>query len=174
MKKKQRQIISAVMGIVFAVLAGYGYYYLNKPVKPSVGEDGKIAGNYSLLGIMSLEKPYICTFAKKDETSSVLGTLHINGKNVYGDFRIQTQSLLEGRPFRSFLVVKGKDAYMWTSLASVGYKSKAAKSAFANASPAEQAQIVGLRDRLPYECRPWENPDPSYFEIPSGVNFAGQ
>lgn len=170
MNKKHKQFISVAVWVATVALLVFGYYYLSKPSKPPVGERGEISGNYSLAGIMSLDSPYICTFKKSDGVSSIFGTFHIDGDNAYGDFRITTETT-DRKMFQSFLLIKNKDAYSWTSLAPVGYKSQAAKSAFTNASPNEQAQIIGIRDILQYECKPWGNPEPSYFEVPSNISF---
>lgn len=145
------------------------YVYANKIEAPAVGDDGKISGNYSLQSIMSLGEPYRCDFKKKDDSSEVLGIIHTDGKSVYGEFRIITE--LFEKEFNSFLVVNNGDAYAWTSLGNFGYKSNVAGSATSNASPSEQAQIVGLKDKIEYNCTPWTEPDPTIFVPPTWINF---
>jgi len=163
------QIIFICASVILVVLGIYIYDYMGRPGVPEIGEEEKINGEYAIEGIMRLNKPYICKFEKSDQTSTIAGVLHTDGKNILGEFRIKTD--LQGSEFNSFLVIKNKDAYIWTSLQNVGFKTLVAKNASKNASPAEQAQIVGLRDKIKYECEPWQNPDSTIFETPSYINF---
>ena len=171
MKKETRnQITFALVGVVVVILLFLGYGYINKPEIPVVGTSGEISGYYAIGGIMRLERPYVCSFEKTDGASKILGVIHTDGENLYGEFKIQTDSV-EGK-FNSFLMIKNKTAYTWTSLQNIGYKSNVAKSATKNASPQEQAQIVGTRDKMNYECSPWPKVDPTLFEIPNWIEFA--
>jgi hypothetical protein len=143
-------------------------YFFPREAKPIIKEDGSVAGNYSIKQIMSLGNSYVCTFEKSDETSVVVGTIHTNSKNIYGEFRILT-SVLETE-FNSYLLTQGNESYVWTSLQPVGQKSKVAKSANINATPEEQTQIIGKTDKVDYDCKPWEE-DKTVFEVPSWINF---
>lgn len=165
MKNQTTYILAGVLIVIIGVLV----FIYGRPKAPVVGEDGKISGTYSIDSIMSLEKPYVCTFEKADETSKVSGIIHTDGENIFGEFRIRTD-LLE-KEFNSFLLVKDDVAYNWTSLFPLGYKSPAAKSAIKNASPEEQAQIIGTRDKVEYKCKPWPEVDKSAFEPPSWITF---
>lgn len=136
---------------------------------PKVGEGGKFSGNYTLEGIIKLDLPYRCTFQKEDATSKIVGIIHIYEQKVYGEFRIRTD-LVENE-FNSFLLIKNGEAYAWTSLGPVGYKSPAAKSAIRGASVQEQAQIIGTRDKVQYDCQPWQGADNTIFETPSFIQF---
>jgi hypothetical protein len=164
----KHQIGSWLILAAFIIIGIFIYYYGNKPATPEVAADGKISGNYSTASIMSLDKPYECKFSKSDESSSITGTMHTDGKSFYMDFRIKT-SIVE-KEFDSFLLVKNKKAYNWTSMQDIGYKSSAARSAVKGSSVAEQAQIIGLRDKLDYTCSPWDN-EPTLFEVPTFITF---
>lgn len=166
----KKQVVSWLIIIGLIVLMTVVYIYGRRPATPTVGADGKISGHYTITGIQRLDQPYVCTFEKTDEVSKIVGVIHLDKNNVYGEFRIKTD--LVEKEFNSFLVVNNKEAYVWTSLNNVGYKSPAAKSANKNASPLEQAQIVGFNDKIPYECKPWLEIDSTIFEIPSWIVFS--
>ncbi len=165
----KNQITSWLIIVGLVAVGVLVYVYGSRPTVPEVGEDGKISGSYTIEGIMGLNKPYRCTFEKTDGTSSILGVMRVQGENAYVEFRIRTGLMSE--EFNSFLLIKGGEAYTWTSLQNVGYKSVAAKSASRNASPLEQTQIVGTRDKVEYKCEPWQYKDASLFEAPSWVTF---
>jgi hypothetical protein len=165
-----RRTIAAAVGIIVAVAAGYGYNYLNKPIVPVVNTDGSIEGPYSIASIMTLGKPYRCTFEKGDGSSKIAGVLRTDGFKINGEFRISSPSL-QAKEFNSFLIVKDKVAYSWTSLASTGFKGGVAESASVNASPREQAQIVGTRDKIQYKCSPLNHIDDTVFDPPSWITF---
>lgn len=166
----KKQITLSLLGIALVGLGIWAYVYGSRPAMPEVGEDGKINGNYTIEGIMRLDKPYVCTFEKSDETSKIAGVIHTNGQNIYEEFRIKTDVV--DKEFNSFLLVRDDTTYTWTSLQNIGYKSKVAKSASENASPEEQAQLIGTRDEVAYQCEPWLDTDDSIFEIPTGVTFS--
>ncbi len=168
---KKEKIIWAIVAVVCIVAAVFLYQKLTAPIAPIVRADGTIDGTYSIAGVMTLGKPYSCKFEKSDATSKIEGVLLTDSKNIKGEFRIATLAGSSTEEFGSSLIIKDDVAYTWTSLAPIGYKSKVAKSATANASPSEQAQIVGMRDRLPYECEPWQS-DQTVFEVPSWVAFS--
>lgn len=164
-----KKILSWGLPVVLIVLGVALYMYASRIEAPMVSESGEIKGEYSLRSIMSLGENYRCVFEKKDDTSEVAGIIHTDGKNVYGEFRIITE--LFEREFNSFLIVNDGDAYTWTSLANVGQKSRVADSALRNASPSEQAQIVGLSDKIQYECEPEAGLDSTTFIPPTWVTF---
>lgn len=165
----KKQITLSLLGIALVALGIGAYVYASKPATPTVGVDGKINGNYTIAGIMNLGKPYVCTFEKSDGASKIAGVIHTDGQNIYEEFRIKTDVV--DKEFNSFLLVKGDETYTWTSLQNIGYKSKVAKSASQNASPQEQAQLIGTRDEVDYKCEPWLEADASIFEIPASVTF---
>lgn len=159
------------VGIVVVVVLA-GIFVISKggnTSTPRVAQDGSIAGKYSIEEIMSLGKSYECTFLKEDATSQVSGKVFTDGKQVYGEFNINTQIINQN--FQSFLVIKDDMTYTWTSLQGVGYKAPVVRSATVNASPSEQAQIVGTQDQVDYTCNPWTNVDNSKFEIPKNITF---
>lgn len=151
------------------VLGIFIFGYEGRPEMPAVGESGEIKGAYTLDGIMRLDKPYRCTFEKSDNTSRVKGVIHTDGQSAFGEFRIKTD--LEKNEFNSFLLIKNKEAYIWTSLQNVGFKTYVAKSAIRGASLEEQTQIVGTRDQIEYECKLWEDSGTFAFEAPSWITF---
>ncbi len=165
----KNQITYIVVGIAVIIGGILIFTYGSKPVLPEVAEDGTIKGNYSIEGIIALGKPYVCTFEKTDSTSKVLGIMRTDGENMYGEFRIETE--LMPAPFSSFLIVKNNETYTWTTLAPMGYRAPVAKSANRNASPEEQAQLIGTKDEVYYECEVWEEVDSTYFDLPDGVVF---
>lgn len=166
--KKQIKLILIL--VVLVILGIFVFKYESQPATPVVGADGDINGNYAIEGVMALKKPYICNFEKADETSKIVGTIHINGKNFYGEFRIKTD--LVKNEFSTFLLGIGGESYIWTSLGALGYKSPIAKSAGSKASPEQQAQIIGTRDIMNYQCQPWQNVDESIFQIPTSIKFS--
>jgi len=170
-KYMKEKIKYYILGAALAVICIFLFnYQSNKITVPTVGTDGKINGSYAIEGIMKLNKPYVCTFEKTDGASTVSGVIHTDGQSIYGEFKIKTDLVKDG--FSSFLLVKGNTAYTWTSLQNIGYQSTVAKSASRNASPQEQAQIVGTRDNELYQCELWQNADNSIFEIPTSTNFS--
>jgi hypothetical protein len=166
MKKQTTQIIGGVAIIIIVILA---IVYFDKPKVPVIGEDGKINGNYSIEGVMNLKKTYVCKFDKKDENSEILGVMTTDGEKIYGEFRIKSNLIKNN--FSSFLIIKDKKSYTWTSLTPLGYKSDVAKSSKTNVSPQEQSQLIGLRDELPYECDLLQNIDQTIFDVPTWINF---
>jgi hypothetical protein len=169
-KLNKTLLIWAVLGIL---LIGeiFVLYHGNKPTAPVVGADGKINGNYSIADVMVLKKPYQCTFEKTDGASNVVGTVYTDGSQIYGEFKIKTDSIKN--EFTDFLIIKGGESYTWTSIQqNIGYKYPTAKSANKNASPEEQAQIVGTQDKILYSCQPWNEGNNSIFETPATVTFS--
>lgn len=163
-------ITYVLVGIGAAVAVIFAYNSLTGRMEiPIVGADGKIEGDYAIEAIMRLGRPYVCNFEKSDEISRILGTVHTDSQKIYGEFKISTSIVKD--EFNSFLIVKDGEAFAWTSLQNIGYRAKAVRSASKGASPAEQAQILGTRDLLPYRCEPWQNVDSSMFETPSWINF---
>jgi len=165
----KKQMVSWLIIVALVALGVLVYTYGSRPEMPQVGIDGKINGNYSIASIQRLGKPYVCNFEKKDGTSQVVGVIHTDGKSVYGEFRIKTD--LAEKQFNSFLILKDDESYVWTSLQNVGYKTSIAQSASQNASPQEQAQIVGTWDKINYKCEPWLDSDNSIFETPTWITF---
>ncbi len=155
-------------GVVVVALGIFVFNYQPKAALPLVSADGKIDGEYAVEGVMQLGKPYVCKFERADATSKVTGLLHINEGKMYGEFRIKTDLVKD--EFNSFLVLN-KQAYTWTSLGNLGYKSAIAKSATKNASSEQQSQIIGTRDLTAYKCEPWTEADDSVFEPPSWITF---
>lgn len=169
-KRTKNQIVSWSVIIALIALGVFVYVYGSKPAIPVVRENGRISGNYAIEGIMRLGKPYVCTFEKSDGTSKIAGVVHTDGQKIYEEFRIKTDAL-EGKEFNSFLIIKDGEAYTWTSLQNIGYRSPVAKSASRNASPQEQAQIIGTRDKVQYECELWQEVDNTIFETPPWISF---
>ncbi len=161
----------AIFIIILAILAIFILTLMGGPGRPVVGEDGRVSGSYSLESIMSLNEPYRCVFEMTDETSIVQGVITTHGEDAFGEFRIRTENV--ENDFNSFLLIKDKrDAYVWTSLYPFGYQTRAARSAVSGATPAEQSQIIGLRDEVQYDCEPWQNPDDTTFEVPEWITFS--
>ena len=170
MKNKKVTLISWTIVAILIILVILFFDYKNKVVVPTVGADGKISGNYSIAGIMKIGKPYECTFQKSDGTSQIAGTIYTDGAQVSGNFKIKTD--LVKTQFNDFLIIKGGQSYTWTSLSNLGYKYPTAQSASTNASPQEQSQIIGTKDKMQYDCVPWAPVDNSVFETPSNISFS--
>lgn len=164
------QITFVIAGIVVAAAGILMVSYDGRPEVPEVGPEGIIEGEYAIGGIMRLGKPYRCEFEREDETTTVQGVVHTDGDKIYGEFRIYTD-VTEVGVFNSSLIVTDDRAYTWTSLDPVGFISDVAQSAVRGASPQEQAQIIGLRDKFEYRCRPWQDTDSTFFNPPESVNF---
>lgn len=165
------------VAIVVVVVIGILIYVFGKE-KPVIGPDGKITGNYSVSSIEALGKPYQCSFSKSDATSQVSGVMRMAEGKLRGDFDITTSLTntatgqnLPNTSFASHFIIMDGTSYIWTSIRPFGLKAPAAKSATSNASPEEQAQIVGTNDKIDYTCSPW-NADLSVFDLPSGISFS--
>jgi hypothetical protein len=166
----QKQIFTWIAVVVVIGAGVWVYRWADKPEVPVVGMNGVVSGSYSIEGIMALGKPYICNFEKMDGASKIVGTVQTDGQKIHGQFRIKTE--LVKTEFDSYLIVRDGDTYAWTSLAPIGYKSKLAKSASVNASPSAQSQIVGTKDKMDYNCKPWTQVDQSVFVPPTSIIFS--
>ncbi len=165
----KNQLIWGGVGLVVILAVVFNLSRSSEAPTPQVAEDGSINGKYSIEGILGLGRAYECSFAKADNTSEVNGTIFTDGKQVYGEFNIDTQII--NQSFQSFLVIKENTTYSWTSLQPVGYKAPVVKSASVNTSPQNQAQLVGTADLVDYSCKPWTNIDAKKFELPTNVTF---
>lgn len=163
-------ITTWVLVALLIVGAVFVYKYTSRVETPVVGADGSFSGSYSIEGILTLQKPYKCTFEKEDEASKISATVYTNLNDVYADFTIQTSSV-DNQRFNSFFLIQNNTTYTWTSFTNLGYKTKVVKSASINASPAEQAQLIGIKDKLSYECKPVVEADPSLFTVPTSITF---
>ena len=166
----KKELMWGAAGIVVVLAIVFGLSKSGGAPAPQVQEDGSINGKYSIEGILGLGKAYECTFTKSDATSQVSGKVFTDGKQVYGEFNINTQAI--NQSFQSFLVIKDDITYTWTSLQPIGYRAPVAKSATTNASPNEQAQLVGTTDPIDYSCKLWAGVDAKKFEIPTNITFA--
>lgn len=163
------KILYPLGGVVAALLVMFTYnWFVNRPIIPKIDINGSFSGNYSLEEILKLKKPYICTFTNSDRISDISGTLYIDQEKIAGEFFIKA-SLLK-QEFKSFLIMTNNQVYIWTSLQKVGLRMPVAKSAKSGASPQEQAQIVGLKDKENYICKLWQT-NPELFNLPSDIIF---
>ncbi|MEK7642368.1 MAG: hypothetical protein AAB392_01090 [Patescibacteria group bacterium] len=144
-----------------------------------INQDGIIEGNYSIEDIQGVGKPYDCSFRKTDELAQVSGSIRLTENMVRGDFDIDIDPKATNFGdsdtgtrafFASHFIVAEGVTYTWTSLQNIGYKSEVVKSAKRDASQAEQAQIVGLSDKIDYHCEPW-NANLTIFQPPNGIEF---
>ena len=119
---------------------------------------------------MSLNLPYQCTFSKSDGTVQIGGVLYTAQGEVRGDFDIVSAIGTSTNNFAVHLIHKDDTAYTWTSIGPLGFKSSIAGSASKNASPTEQAQIIGRNDKEELNCMPW-NANLTMFSLPSGITF---
>jgi hypothetical protein len=166
---KKSQIVSWIIVLIFAVAGVLFFALRNRPETPQIGPEGEINGAYTLEGIMRLGRPYVCTFTKSEGNNEVAGIIHTDGKSAYGEFRVITD--LAEKEFSSFLLIKGNESYNWTSLQNAGYKMPVVKNTGPSASPQQQAQLIGTRDKNEYKCEPWQNPDQTIFDAPSWITF---
>ena len=157
--------------VLLMVGAFFLYQYMSRVEVPVVRADGTVSGTYSLESILTLGKPYKCAFEKEDGVSKISATFYTNTPDVYADFTIQTNTL-ENQRFNSFFLIKDKTTYTWTSFSNLGYKTPVVKSAFKNATPREQAQLVGIQDKMPYECELLDQVDSSLFIVPTPITFS--
>jgi hypothetical protein len=126
-----------------------------------MNQDGTISGDYTLKQIVGLDKDLSCELRRSDQSSSIVGAVVISQGNARGDFDISTEAV--DMPFASHFILQDDIIYTWTSLAKVGYKSAADRAL-------PQGGVVGLQDKAPYTCAPW-NADLTRFQLPSGINF---
>lgn len=177
MKNRKKQQVASWLIIIALVASGvFVYFHGNKITTPQVNQSGKISGDYSIADIMSLGLPYECTFSKSDGDYKVSGIMQMTKDKLRGNFDITIpMGNINGKNsqntnFTSHFIMINDITYTWTSLQSIGYRSPVAKSAKNNASPQEQAQIMGTRDKTDYICNPW-NENLSVFELPSNITF---
>lgn len=163
-----KQKIGIILGVLVVIVLVF--IFGREGGVPVAKEDGSIEGEYSIKNIMDLGKPYECSFAKTDGASSITGGLRISEGKVRGDFDITLQAL-DGGSFASHLIVNDGYSYSWTSIQPVGYKAKIVDNSMNSDEEAEQAQLVGIEDKVPYKCVPW-NVDLTAFELPKGVQFS--
>lgn len=158
--------------ILILLVAGIAFVATREQKLPIVNVDGSIIGKYSIKEVMALNLPYECTFRKIDQNAEVSGTLDTDGQKIRGDFDINiTTAQNEKQNLASHLVVLDNTAYIWTSLNTLGFKTPYTNSASTNASPIEQSQIIGLKDKTNFVCRPW-NATLNSFDLPSGITFS--
>lgn len=169
--KKKNWITALIIFIVIALI-GVAIVRYSKPTLPVVQPDGSTKGNYALKNIMALKESYECSFTKSDEVTRVVGTLQTDGSKIRGDFDISLTTKDGEKSFASHLIVIDNQAYSWTSLQPVGYKTRYTGSANKNATPEEQGQMVGKGDVLPLNCVK-KNIDQGVFNIPEAINFIG-
>lgn len=165
----KKQTIVVLVVILVAIIAGIIYISKGASSTPVANEDGTLEGKYSIEGIAALNKPYRCTFLKNDGASQVNGSITIAEGMVRGDFDIRLEAQ-DGGEFSSHFIMRDNVNYTWTSIQPIGFKSEIATNASKNASPEEQSQLVGTKEKVDYKCVPW-NPNLTIFELPSGINF---
>src|SRR3989344_788684 len=100
----KKELMWGGAGIVVVLAIVFGLSKSGGSPAPQVQEDGSINGKYSIEGILGLGKAYECTFTKSDETSEVKGKVFTDGKQVAGEFDINTQIINQN--FQSFLIIK--------------------------------------------------------------------
>lgn len=168
----KNKITLLVIGIIIVAIGIF--VYVNHEAVPVIGADGKISGNYSIASIAALGKPYQCSFSKSEESAQVSGIIRMAENKLRGDLDLSlataTSTNQNPSSFSSHFIVIDSTAYIWTSLQPIGYKNPVAQSASKGASPIEQAQIVGTKDKEDYICSPW-NADLSAFALPSSITF---
>ncbi len=163
---KQKIVIIIGVIVVIALVVIFG----GQGSKPVAREDGSIEGEYSIKNIMDLGKPYECTFNKSDGASSVTGALRIHEGKVRGDFDIHLEAL-DGGSFASHLIINEGYSYNWTSIQPIGFKSKIVEKSASSDEEVDQAQIIGVGDKVAYKCVPW-NADLTAFNLPPGIQFS--
>ncbi len=156
--------------LIAAVVIAFGLFYVfGKGGTPVANQEGVIQGEYTLQDIIDKKEPYECTFVKNDGASNISGAIKVGDDKVRADFDITLQAQ-DGGSFASHFIMKDGTNYVWTSIQPVGYKAMIVNNSDTNASAIEQAQIVGLKDKIDYTCKPW-NANLTVFETPSGVTF---
>jgi hypothetical protein len=173
--------------ILIILALGAVYFFLSQEEIPILDlnegvlimADGSIKGNYSIEDVLDVNTPYECNFNKTDEMSQVNGLVRIAENKVRADFDIQInpQATNFGDAntdqrafFASHFIIKEGITYTWTSLQNTGYKTPILTSSEAGASKEAQAQILGFKDKVPLECKPW-NAVLNAFDLPTGINF---
>lgn len=153
-----------IIGIVILIIL-VGAFFFWQFGKNSNGNNPNLT---SIEEILSSGKSMKCTFQKSDDVAQLQGTVFISEARVRGDFDIRVSTLQS--PFQSHFITRDGVTYTWTSLAKAGFRSPAVQSAAPDSSPAAQADIVGLQDKVAYSCAPWTEENGT-FSIPQNINF---
>ncbi len=173
-------LVLLVIGAIYLFVSNKDGSVLDLSEGVIIMQDGSIKGNYSIEDIAGVGLPYECNFKKTDETAQINGVIRIAEGKVRGDFDLDIlstatnfgDSSADSRAFfASHFISKEGFTYTWTSLQAIGYKSEIISSADSSGSPMEQAQIVGLKDKVAYDCKPW-NAFLNTFDLPSGISFS--
>src|SRR3989344_7915113 len=149
----------ATILILILLAAGAIYLFVSQRGAPKfdlsegvvIMQDGSIKGNYSMEDILGVAVPYECVLSRSDGTARISGIVRMSDTSARGDFDIETPEV----SFASHFIIASGTTYTWTSLKPAGYKMSTVDSSSENASPEEQSQIIGLQDKVAFECKPW-------------------
>ena len=90
--EKQIIYLAVVVALVIGGIFFYTQIFTQRQIQePEVLVDGSIKGVYSIKNILSLGRPYICSFEKFDELSKVVGLVRTDGSKIFGEFKIETE-----------------------------------------------------------------------------------
>ncbi len=172
------KIIGGVVALVL-VAGGAAYFVMNQPpASPAQGgatntantsENGSGAFQGSLADLMGRGGDWQCTFNVENEVSKSDGTVFVSGEKLRGDFASMVPQL--NQTIDSHMIQSEGYVYVWTSLTTQGFKSKATLGT-ADGTTAFKDQGVDINQQYNYNCSPW-TVDVSKFELPAGVTFAG-
>lgn len=160
--KSNKNLIIGIVAIIILV----GAFFFWQFGKNSNGNNPNLV---SISEILASGKSSKCQFNKSDGTATVKGTIFISESRVRGDFDIESSA--PQTQFQSHFLTRDGVTYTWTSLAKAGFKSQVVESAAPDTSPAAQADIVGLKDKMPYICAPWTE-EKGTFNVPQDIAFS--
>ncbi|MBX9765580.1 hypothetical protein K2X83_02975 [Patescibacteria group bacterium] len=170
-----------IVGIIAAVLIVGGaaaFFVMNSSGNPGFPESGSDittrvnqpgAYNGSLADLTRRGGDWQCTFTVENQVAQSSGTVYVSGQKLRGDFSSLVPQL--NQTIDSHMIQDNGAVYVWTSLSPQGFKTETAISTPGGAA-AFQEQGVDVNQAYDYNCVPW-TVDPSKFELPAGVTFAG-
>lgn len=160
--RSNRNLIIGIF-ILIILVGGFFFWQFGR------NSNGNNPNLISIAEILNSNKSMKCQFDKSDGVAIVKGTVFISEDRVRGDFDIQSST--PGSQFQSHFITRDGLTYTWTSIAKAGFKSPTVQSAAPDTSPAAQADIVGLKDKVAYACVPWTE-EKGTFSIPQDISFS--
>jgi hypothetical protein len=167
----QQNITFALLGLV--VVAG-GVLYLvgsgnsEAPALPVSAEKSETVQEFrgSLLDLLAQAGAWQCQVSVTVDDITTVGSVYATDGKLRGDF---VANVREVGNVQTHMIVRGNDAYTWTSLMNRGFKLPIENGAV-QAPTAEASAASAFNQEYDYECREW-TADESLFAFPSGIVF---
>ena len=178
----------AIMGAFALLLVGIAYYlifYIPSDVKERIEDqqgvvkeveteagsedDQLLVGVGTLDSLRLLDRNLECSFSYADgEATQVVGTYFVSGGEMRGDFLTESPDLT-GQVLTS-VIIKEATLFLWSEIEGETYGMKAGLGEVSN-SGADSKLPVPLDADVSYDCKRWNNVDPSVFNPPTDVLF---